>query len=122
MNNTALIAFTWCAVAVHVLVAIAALRRWTTLPLVPALNLAVSLCLLAYWLVEWYGYLFRNITWYPSEQWLPLYALLACVLSLLAITGRYDTPVLSWTVFIMHSLTLLAAAVFFSLFKMDRLI
>ncbi|MFZ1686534.1 MAG: hypothetical protein WAU70_03870 [Flavobacteriales bacterium] len=122
MKNIALIAFVWCAFAVHVFVALAAIRRWTELPVLLLLNLTMALCILAYWSMKWFSYLAHDITWYASDQLVPLYAVLVCILALLALTGRYDGPALQWTVFAIDALVLLAAAVLLSLFKIDRLI
>ena len=44
----------------------------STQPLLPMLNLAVAACVLAYWAHKWYGYLTRDITWYASDQAIPL--------------------------------------------------
>lgn len=121
MSNAALIAFTWAAFAIHLLVGLAVLRRWTTLPLLPLLNLLVALCVVAYWLPKWYSYMNQGITWYASDQLVPLYAILVGALAVFTLTGRYAGNGLHWTVFAIDTLVLLAAALFFSLFRMDRL-
>lgn len=121
MSNAALIASTWCAFALHVLVGLIALRRWSNLPVLPLLNLAVALSVLAYWLPKWYSYVNQGISWYASDQLVPLYAVLVGALAVFTLTGRYAGTGLHWTVFAIDALVLLAAAVFFSLFRMDRL-
>ena len=105
----------------HALAGMAVLRRWTTWPLLPLLNLLVALCVLAYWLPKWYSYADQGISWYASDQLVPLYAVLVGALAVFTLTGRYAGTGLHWTVFSIHALVLLAAAVFFSLFRMDRL-
>lgn len=121
MSNAALIAFTWAAFVVHVLVGLAVLRRWSTLPLLPLLNLAVALCTLAYWLPKWYSYVSQGISWHASDQLVPLYAMLVGALAVFTLTGPYAGTVPHWIVFAIDASVLLAAAVFFSLFRMDRL-
>lgn len=120
MSNAALIAFTWAAFVVHVLVGLAVLRRWSTWPLLPFLNLAVALCVLAYWLPKWFSYASQGIIWYANDQLVPLYAVLVGALAVFTLTGRYGV-VPHWIVFVIDALVLLAAALFFSLFRMDRL-
>ncbi len=122
MSNAVLIAFTWSAFALHVLLGVAAYHRWSTLPLLPLLNLAVALCVLAFWLPKWYSYVSQSITWYASDQLLPLVALLIGVMSVSTLSGRYVGAVPHWIVFAFDASVLLAAALFFSLFRMDRLL
>ena len=106
----------------HLLVAALALRRISELPLVPLVNMAVALCILLYWMRNWYGYLFRGITWYASDQLLPLYGLVVFVLCLFTLAGRYRGAVPHAVGFGADALVLLAAALFVTFFRMDRLI
>jgi hypothetical protein len=122
MNNAVPMAIAWLALAAHVAIGIAARRRLSDLPLLPLLNLAAALCVLAYWVQKWYGYLTKGITWYVTDQLLPLYAILVCVLAGLAIAGRYSGSVPNWVVFGVDTTALLAAALFLTFFRMNRLI
>ena len=90
-------------------------------PLVPLINLAVALCVLAHWAQRWYGYIAKGVTWYVSDQVLPLCAMLICVLSGATLFGRYHGTAPHWVVFGIDALALLAAALFFTFFKMNRL-
>ena len=121
LSDSFIIVIAWIAVAVHVVIAIAVRRRMTDLPFVPLLNLATALCVLAYWGQRWYGYLTKGITWYLSDQALPLWAILVCVLSGLSLAGRYNGTLPHWLVFGIDGLVLLAAALFFTFFRMNRL-
>jgi hypothetical protein len=96
-------------------------RRWSTLPLLPLLNLVVAAGVLAYWAGKWYGYVFKHITWYATDQLLPLCAIGVCCLSGATLAGKYSGTWPHWCVFGVDMLVLLAAALFFSLFNMDRL-
>jgi hypothetical protein len=121
MNNVVIVAIAWLALAAHVAVGLITRRRLSDLPLMPLLNLATAACILAYWIPKWYGYLSRGITWYLSDQLLPLYALLVCVLAGLAIAGRYSGGALQWLVFGLDAVALLGAALFFTFFRINRL-
>ena len=122
MSNAALIAFTWSAFALHLLVGVVAQRRWTGFPLLPVVNLAVALCVIAYWAPKWYNLLNKGLDWYASDLWMPLYAVLVTLIATLTLTGRYGGTAPHWIVFAIDTLVLLAAALFFSMFRMDRLI
>lgn len=116
-----MITVAWLAVAVHAAVMVAVRRRMTGFSVVPLVNLATALCVLAYWVPRWYGYATRGITWYVSDQALPLCAILVCVLSGMSLAGRYHGTLPHWLVFGVDGLALLAAALFFTFFKMNRL-
>jgi len=118
MNDTALKAVAWLAVAVHAAVGVAAWRRPAGPPLVPLLNLVAALCVVAYWAQAWYGYLAQGVTWYATDQLLPLYAIAVCILSALALAGRGPGALAHWIVFAVDALVLLAAALFFTVFRM----
>ncbi len=122
MHNATLLVISWSAVVLHAAVGGLALRRATSLPLVPVLNLVVGVCVLAYWVPRWYSYAFKGITWYASDQWIPLYGALVCTLALLSLSGRYGGTAPHWIIFSIDALVLLVAAVFFTFFRMDRMI
>ena len=122
MGNTALFILAWLAVAVHATVGLLVARRFTALPLVPVVNGLVALGLLAYWVPRWISYATQGITWYMSDQVVPLYALVVLALSVAALMGRVTAPTLHWVVFGIDMLALLGAALFLSFFRMDRLI
>ncbi len=122
MNNALLIATSWLAVTLHLVVAVLVLRRMSELPLVPLMNLAVAGCVLLYWMRQWYGYLFRGITWYVADQWLPLCALCVCVLCVFTLAGKYRGALPHAIIFGIDTAVLLAAAIFFTVFRMDRMI
>ena len=125
MSDTLIASVTWCVFAAHVLIGVIVLRRPSGPsggpPLVPLMNLAVALCVLAYWAQRWYGYLTRHVTWYLTDQAVPLYAVVVCLLVFLALTDRWVGTWLQWTVFGLHTVVFLAASLFFSFFKMTRL-
>lgn len=121
MSDSFVIAVAWLAFAAHVAVAVAVRRRVTDLSLVPLVNLVVALCVLAYWGQRWYGYIAKGITWYFSDQLLPLCAILVCLLSGATLSGRYHGTAPHWVVFGLDAIVLLAAALFFTFFKMNRL-
>jgi len=121
MINSALLFGTWLAFVLHVAVAVTTMRRWSTWPLMPALNGIAAACVLAYWLPRWYSYAFKNITWHTSDQWMPLCALAVLALAVLTLTGRFPATTAHWIICTIDGLALLAAALFFTLFRMDRL-
>ena len=122
MSDPVILAVTWLAFAVHVAVGVAAARAWTTLPLMPLVNAAVAVALLAYWMTRWYSYLFQGVTWYASDQALPLYAAVVLAFSAATLLGRFKGGALHAVVLGVDGSVLLAAALFFTFFKMDRMI
>ena len=56
-----------------------------------------------------------------TDQWIPAYALLVCVLAGMTLAGRYQGTVAHWLIFGLNTLVLLVAALFFASFKMTRL-
>lgn len=111
----------WFALLVHVAVGVIAWRRLSEWPLVPIVNLAVALCVLGYWATRWYSYIFRGITWYWNDQLIPLYGAVALCLALLSLTGRLQVNWPNVVVFAIHTLVSVAAVLFVSFFRMDRL-
>lgn len=118
MKNSSLAVVVWLAIVAHVVVAAMVKTRWTERPLLVALNLVVALCTLAYWIPRWYSYATKGIMWYASDQLIPLYALVVCVLSALALTGQYRGALPHWMVFAIDVLALAAFALFMGTFKM----
>ena len=121
MSDAAILALAWLAVAVHAVVAALAWRRPGGAPHVPLLNLVVALAVLAYWAPRWYGYATRGVTWYATDQLIPLYALVVGGLAAASLAGRPHAGALQWIAFAIDALALLAAALFFSFFRMNRL-
>ncbi len=104
------------------MVGVMALRSGGSRSLVPVLNLITASCVLAYWANKWFSYLFRGITWYATDQLVPLYAIMVCVLAAVTLTGRHPAVVLNWLVFSIHLVVLIGAALFLTFFRMNRLI
>jgi hypothetical protein len=121
VSNLSIIVLSWVAAAAHVVVGILAWRRPAFRSLVPTVNLVVALCVLGYWARRWYDYVVNGTTWYLTDQSVPLYALAVCLLSAMALTGRYRGALPNALVFALDGLVLLAAALFFSVFRINRL-
>jgi hypothetical protein len=114
----------WIGLVAHLVVGIVALRRSagsSLHSLLPLLNLAVAVCVLAYWARVWYGYVARGVTWYVSDQLMPLYALAVVVASALALAGRYDGRALHWIIFAIDALALAGAALYLTFANFSRL-
>src|ERR1041385_780539 len=109
MSNFALATIAWVGLALHVIVGILAIRTAGPRPLVPAVNLIIAACVLAYWVQRWYGYLFRGITWNVTDQLIPLYALFVCVLAGGTLAGRYSAVTLNGLVFTFHAVVFVGA-------------
>lgn len=122
MSNTAVLILSWSLFALHVVAGLATLRRWIAWPLLPTMNVLIAVCLLAYWLPKWFRYAMNGILWFGSDQWIAVYAMVVLVLGVLTLTGRWHSMAVQWIVFGIHTLVMLAAAVFFTVFRMDRLI
>lgn len=115
----------WTGLAVHLVVGGVAMRRpaaQSAPRLLPLLNLAMALCVLAYWVREWYGYMTRGVTWYVSDQLVPLYAIAVAILSGVALAGWYDGRIGHWLVFAVDTLVLAAAALYLTFIRFDRLL
>ncbi len=121
MKDSTIVVLVWCAIVAHIAVGVLTKWRRTDLPLLPLLNLIVALCVLGYWIPRWYSYIAKGITWYASDQLVPLYAVVVCVLSGVALTGRYRSAWPHWVVFAVDACALIVFAVFMSTFKMKRL-
>ncbi|MEO5585601.1 MAG: hypothetical protein ABIQ75_09110 [Flavobacteriales bacterium] len=122
MSDAVILPLTWLFFAIHVAAGVAAIRHWTILPLVPIVNAVVAAGVLAYWITRWYSYIFQGIKWYMSDQALPLYAVVVLAFSVATLAGSFKGTVLHGVILSVDGLVLLAAALFFTFFKMDRLI
>ena len=120
--NVLLTVLTWIAVIVHVSVAFVAWRRSPSLPVIAITNLVVGLGVLGYWVPRWYSYFAKGILWYYTDQLVPLYALIVVAMAVATIAGRVQATVINWLFFGVNTLVIVAAALFFSVFRMKRLI
>lgn len=111
----------WFAVIAHLTAGVLSWRRGSALPLLPLINLAVAACVVVYWMVRWYGVIARGILWYATDQLLPLYALAVCLFSGLALAGKVVAAPVHWVIFCLQFLVLIAAALFFTFFKITRM-
>lgn len=118
MSNGLVAALAWVGLGLHLLVGILVLRSAGPRQLVPALNLITAACVVAYWVHRWFGYLFRGITWYASDQLIPLYAILVCVLAGGSLASRYSSASMNWLVFALHTIVFVGAVLFVTLFRM----
>jgi hypothetical protein len=118
----------WIGVAAHLCIGFMVLRRPGALSahrLLPLLNLTIAVCVLAYWARAWYGYAARGITWYASDQIVPLCAVAVAIASGLVLAGRSNGRLagsFQWLVFGVDSLVLIIAALYLTFMRFDRLI
>lgn len=122
MKNVVPVLIVWSGLAAHVAVLVLVRRRSSDAPVVAMLNLAVALCVLAYWVQKWYSYIVHNITWYYTDQLVPLYAILVCILSAVTLSTRHTLTIPHWVVFSIDAFVLVGAALFFATFRMTKLI
>lgn len=118
MSNFSITAIAWIGLALHVVAGILAIRTSQARTLVPALNLVVAACVIAYWVQRWYGYLFKGITWQAADQLIPLYAICACVLGAGTLAHQFSAVTLNWLVFIVHAMVFVGAVLFVTFFRM----
>jgi len=121
VSDSTLRVLAWAAVLIQGLACAAVLRHRAPWALVVVLNLLAATAVLAYWGRRWFGYLFRGVAWSATDQLIPLYALLVSVLAVLTLMGRFRGVAVQWGIFGFNTLVLLAAALFFSFFRMNRL-
>ncbi len=121
MSDAAILVLTWICFAIHLTVAVAARRHLAPRPLIPMVNAAVAVAVLAYWVTRWYSYIFQGIKWYASDQALPLYAVIVLALSVATLVGSFKGTVIHGAILSIDGVALLAAALFFTFFKLDRL-
>lgn len=122
MGNTALFIVAWLAVVVHATAGLFVARRFTTWTLLPVVNAVFAVLILAYWIPKWISYATEGITWYATDQAVPLYALVVLGLSAATLTGHTTSPIPHWLVYGIDMLALLAAALVISFFRIDNLI
>ncbi len=122
MKNIVPVLIVWLGLAAHVTVLVLVRRRSTDAPVVAILNLAVAICVLAYWVQKWYSYIVRDITWYYTDQLVPLYAIVVCILTAVTLSTRYTLSIPHWVVFGIDAFVLGGAALFFATFRMTKLI
>ena len=120
MSNLAITAIAWVGLGVHVLVAILARRSAQWRLLVPAVNFIIAACVVVYWAQRWFGYFFRGITWSASDQWMPLYAILVCVLAAGTLAARWSATTLNWLAFTIDAVVFVGAVLFVTFFRMKR--
>jgi hypothetical protein len=120
MSNFAVVMIVWVGVLGHLAAAIVSRRRLVDIPIVPLVNLVTSALVLADWAQRWYGYLFQGITWYASDQLLPLYALIVCVLSAMAMRSG-SIGALQWVFLAIDGVALLGAAILIGVLRFDRM-
>lgn len=112
----------YVAITAHIIAGAISWRRGNVLPLVPLINFATAFCVVAYALKRLYGVIVNDITWYGTDTLFPLYALAVCIFSLLALSGKTSAPFAHWLIFVVQLLALIAALLFFTFFKMSRMI
>ena len=83
-----------------------------------AVNFIVAACVVVYWAQRWFGYLSRGITWSASDQFMPLYAILVCVLAGGTLAARWSATTLNWLVFTIHAVVFIGAVLFVTFFRM----
>ena len=118
MTDLMIAAVAWIALGLHLAVGIATLRSGGARPWLPLLNLTIAGGVLAYWASRWYGYLFHGVTWYASDQVIPLYAFLVCAVSVISLSGRYHVGALDWAAFAVHGVVAIGAVLFLNFFEM----
>ncbi len=111
----------WLGFSIQAFVGAAVFLGARGLPRIALLNFIVGACVLMYWGRRWFGYLFHGITWYATDQLMPACALLVCVLAALSLSGRYPGAAVQWVIFIVDTLALLAAALFVTFVRFNRL-
>ncbi len=121
MSDSTLRVLAWSAVLIHGLACAAVLRHKAPMSLIVLLNLLAAASVLTYWGWRWAGYLFRGVSWSATDQLIPLYALVVFALAVLTLAGYYRGVAIHWGVFTLDTLVVLAAALFFSFFRMTRL-
>lgn len=121
MSDEVILLALWTAVAAQAVVTVGSMTGRLAFVWVVACNAGVGGGIVIYGIVQWYSYLFEGIRWYLSDQGLPAYGLAVLLLCATYARGRRPPPWLHRTLFHLHTTLLLAAAVFFSSFELDRL-
>jgi hypothetical protein len=120
MKDSSITVLLAIALLAHLLIGFAVGKK--IYPLVPLvlINLSIALAVLGYWAGKWYSYIFQDIQWYLSDQWLPLYAALVCCVAIGHFAGKIH-PALHWGIFVIDLAVILAAFLFFMFFKISKL-
>ncbi|MEO7996336.1 MAG: hypothetical protein ABI852_02765 [Gemmatimonadaceae bacterium] len=122
MSNTTVTVLAWLALIAHVTVGILAWRRGSAIPLVTIINFIFALSVAGYWAQRLVMALIKGLTWYGNDQVWLVYGLAVCTVSVFALTGRIAWAGLHWTIFAAQTLVCVAAVLFVSFFKINRLI
>lgn len=110
----------WIAFLVHLVVAVVAWRRMAPSAVLPLTNLVTAALVVAYWVVRWYSYLFQGVSWSGTDQLLPLYALVVCVLAVMSLLGRGPLAA-QWVFLTIDGVALLGVALVFVALKNGRM-
>ena len=121
MRNAMVTGLAWLTVVGHLAAGIASKRQGSVLPYVVVLNLVVAVCVVAYWMQRWYSYLFQGITYYLTDQAMPLFFIGVIVVSVLGLMGRNTGSWPHWVIFGVDAAVSVAAALFFSTFRITKL-
>ncbi len=111
----------WAGLSLHAAAALIVWRRQVGIAPIVWVNFVTSLSVLGWWAIRWYGTLTRGTSWTVSDQALPLYAFLVCLLCGLTASGRTPGGAVHWPLFLLHAIVLLAAALFLTFFRIGRL-
>ncbi len=118
-SSSAIVA--WLGFLVYVAAGVMVRRRGTGIAPIIWLNLACAACILGYWVLRWTVMIQKGMTWYVTDQILPICAILVCLLAVLSLTGRYTGTVAHWLVYGLDGILLLAVALFATFFRINRL-
>lgn len=121
MSDELILLLLWSAAAAHAVIAVGSVTGRMTFTCIPACNAVVGGGIVIYWIGKWYSYLFEGIRWYLSDQWIPAYGAFVVLICAAYAVGRRPPAWLHRALFYLHTFVLLAAAVFFSTFELDRL-
>jgi hypothetical protein len=111
----------WTGFSLHVAAALLVWRRPAGIAPIVWVNLITSLTVLAWWATRWYATLTRGTGWVLSDQATPLYAFVICMLCGMTAAGRSPGAAVHWSVFVLHAIVLLAAALFLTFVRLGRL-
>lgn len=121
MTNIQFTALAWIALLGHAIVGVLAWRHLGDARLLPVLNAFAAICVIAYWTMRWYGNISRGAVWYWTDQLVPLYAIVSLCAALMTLTGRMQVTWPNILVFVVNSMASVAAVLFVSTFRVNRL-
>jgi hypothetical protein len=121
MKDSSIAVLLSIALLAHLLIGFAVGKKIYPLTPLVLINLSIALAVLGYWAGKWYSYIFDGIQWYIADQWLPLYAALICCAAIGYFAGKIIYPVLHWGIFVIDLAVIVAALLFFLLFKINKL-